>query len=180
MSTKILSKKPVFQAELFTVREIEIEVNKKKFTQHEVVKNPVVTIFALTDKNEVYLISQYRRLLEKTTLEAVAGFIDEGETPIKAAKRELKEEIGVTATDWQEFSVLNMAGSVTRGEAHLFLARGLTIGKPEPEDDEDITPVLVPFEKAVEKVLKGEIDIATTIAGILLIDKLIKEKKHCE
>lgn len=168
----MLSKKPVFKAELFTVREIEIEANKKKLIQHDVIRNTVVTVFALNDKNEIYLISQYRRLLEKTTLEAVAGFIDEGETPLEAAKRELKEEVGLQASNWNELKVVNMAGSVTKGEAHLFLARGLTIGEPEPEDDEDITAVLVPFEKAVEKVLKGEIDIATTIAGILLIDKL--------
>lgn len=169
--------KTVFQAELFTVREIEIEANKKKLIQHEIIRNPVVTVFALTDNNEIYLISQFRRLLEKTTVEAVAGFIDEGETPLEAAKRELKEEVGLTATDWQEFKVLNTAASVTKGEAHLFLARGLKIGIPEPEDDEDITPVVVPFEKAVEKVLKGEIDIATTVAGILLIDKLMKQNK---
>lgn len=176
-SVKVLSKKPVFQAELFTVREIEIEVKNKKLIQHEVLRNPVVTVFALTENNEIYLISQYRRLLERTTLEAVAGFIDEGETPLEAAKRELKEEIGVTASDWKDLRVLNTAASVTKGEAHLFLARGLEIGTPEPEDDEDITPVLVPFEKAVEKVLTGEIDIATTVAGILLIDKLIQQNK---
>lgn len=171
-SIKILSKKPVFKAELFTVREIEIEINKKRFIQHDVMRNPVVTVFALNDNNEIYLISQYRRLLERTTLEAVAGFIDEGETPLVAAKRELKEEVGLQASNWRELKVVNIAGSVTKGEAHLFLARGLIIGKPEPEDDEDITQVLIPFEKAVEKVLKGEIDIATTMAGILLIDKL--------
>lgn len=176
-SIKILSKKPVFQAELFTVRELEIEANNKKLIQHDVVRNPVITVFALNDNNEIYLISQYRRLLEKQTIEAVAGFINAGETPLEAAKRELKEEIGVTATDWREIKVVNMAGSVTKGEAHLFLARGLKVGKPEPEDDEDITTVLIPFEEAVEKVLKGEIDIATTIAGILLIDKLMQQKK---
>lgn len=177
MSVKILSKKPVFKAELFTVRQIEIEANKKKFIQHDVVRNPVVTVFALTDDNQIYLISQYRRLLERISLEAVAGFIDEGETPLEAAKRELKEEVGLTATYWQELSTVNMAGSVTRGTAHLFLARDLKIGNPEPEEDEEITTVLVPFEKAVEKVLNGEIDIATTMAGILLIDKLMQEKK---
>ena len=176
-SVKVLSKKPVFQAELFTVREIELEVNNKKLIQHEVIRNPVVTIFALTGNNEIYLISQFRRLLERKTIEAVAGFIDEGETPLDAAKRELKEEIGITASNWEELKVLNTAASVTKGEAHLFLARGLEIGNPEPEDDEDITPVLVPFEEAVEKVLKGEIDIATTVAGILLIDKLMKQNK---
>lgn len=171
-SIKALSEKSVFQAELFTVKEVEIEANKKKLTQHDVIRNPVVTVFAITDNNEIYLISQYRRLLNKTTLEAVAGFIDEGEEPLEAAKRELKEEIGITAADWKKLNVLNTAASVIKGEAHLFLARGLKIGNPELEDDEDITPVLIPFKEAVEKVLKGEIDIATTIAGILMIDKL--------
>lgn len=174
---KIISKKPIFQAKLFTVLEVEFELKKKKFVQHDVVRNPVVTVFALTDNNEIYLISQYRRLLGRTTLEAVAGFIDEGETPLEAAKRELKEEIGITAGNWKELKVVNTGASVTKGRAYLFLARGLIIGNPQPEDDEEITPVLIPFEKAVEKAINGEIDIATTIAGILLIDKLMQQKK---
>lgn len=174
---KTISEKPVFQAELFTVRKIEIEANKKRFIQHDVIKNPVVAVFAIDNNNEIYLISQYRRILDRTTIEAVAGFIDKGETPLEAAKRELKEEIGLTAISWLELGVINAAGSVVKGQTTLFLARGLTIGIPEPEDDEDITKVLIPFEKAVEKVLNGEIDIAATISGILLIDKLIQQNK---
>lgn len=174
---KILSKKSAFQAELFTVWEVELEINNKRRIRHEVIRNPVVTVFAITNNNEIYLISQYRRLLDKITLEAVAGFIDKGETPLEAAKRELKEEIGLTAQNWQELAVLNTAASVTKGSAHLFLAKGLAIGTPEPEDDEEITPVLIPFEKAVEKVLNGELNISTTVSGILLIDKLMQEKK---
>jgi ADP-ribose pyrophosphatase len=177
MNVKILSRKPVFKASLFTVREIEFEINNKKFIQHDVVRDPVVSVFALTDKNEICLISQYRRLLEKVTLEAVAGFINEGETPIKAAKRELKEETGLEAENWQEIKVVNTAASVTKGQAHLFLARDLKAGVPEPEDDEEITLVKMPFEDAVEKAITGEIDIATTIAGILIIDKLMQRKE---
>lgn len=174
---KIISKKTIFQAKLFTVREIKLEVNKKKISQHDVIRNPVVSVFAMTDNNEIYLISQYRRLLNKTTLEAVAGFIDEGETPLQAAKRELKEEIGITASDWRELKVVNTGASVTKGQSHLFLARGLKIGVPHPEDDEEITAILIPLEKAVEEALGGQIDIATTMAGILMIDKLRQENK---
>lgn len=177
MSIKILSKKPVFQAKLFTVRELELEVNNKRIIQNDVVRNPVVLVFALTEKNEIYLISQYRRLLEKRATEVIAGFIDEGETPLAAAKRELKEEAGLEASEWKEITTLNMAGSVTKGEAHLFLARDLKVGVPQPEEDEDITSIVVPFEKAVEKALNGEINVATTVAGIFIIDKLMREKK---
>src|SRR6185437_7183126 len=110
-----------------------------------------------TDKKEMYLISQYRYTLKSNSLEAVAGFIDEGETPLQAAKRELKEETGMTASSWEEIGKLEIAGSVVRGQTYLFLARDLEIGEAEPEEDEDITLLKMPIKEAVTKVFGGEI-----------------------
>lgn len=171
-----ISSTPVFQAKLFEVDEYHIKLKSGKEVVHHVAKrHPTVTIFALTNTHEIYLLKQYRYMLKTTLLEAVAGFIDEGETPFQAAKRELKEETGIIASSWEEIGKLEMAGSVFQAQSHLFLARDLELGKAEPEEDEEITLVKMPFTDAVAKVYSGEITTSASVAGILMLERLLKK-----
>src|SRR5260221_2059827 len=174
----VISSKPILQAKLFSVEEYKIKLKNKREVIHTVAKRkPTITVFPLTDAHEVYLIHQYRYLLKATILEAVAGFINEGETPMQAAKRELKEETGIRAMSWGEIGRLGLSASVFKGETHIFLARDLELGIPEPEEDEDIELVKLPLEKAVEKIFTGEIAIASSVAGLLMVEKLLKKRK---
>lgn len=170
-----ISSKPVYNAKLFDVQEYHIKLKSGREVVHNVVeRKPTVHVLPVTDKKEIYLISQYRYMLKETVLEAVAGFIDEGESPLQAAKRELHEETGIQATSWEEIGKFEMSGSVVRGQTYMFLARDLELKTPEPEEDEEITLVKMPLKEAVEKVFRGEITISATVAGILLVEKLIK------
>lgn len=174
---KILSKKKVLQAKLFDVEELKIDSNSKIKIHHIAKRNPTVSVLPLTSKGEIYLISQYRYMLNKTTLEVMAGFIEKNETPIKAAKRELLEETGIKAKYWKKLIKLEMAGSVFKSNSHLFLARGLVNGLPEPDEDENIKLVKISLEKAVRKVLSGEINHSSSVIGILFLDKIRREGK---
>lgn len=175
---KIVSQKSVFKAELFDVKEVEIEnsVGKRKI-HHEVERASVVSIFPLTDKFDIYLISQYRQMLKKTVLEAVAGYIKNNESTIAAAKRELKEEAGIEAEQLEEIARVQVAGSVFKGTVNLFLAKGLGIGDNNLDEDEEIELVKMPLSVAVEKVMSGEINHSASMIGILMLDKLRKEKR---
>lgn len=175
---KIISQKRVFKTKLFDVKEVVFK-NKKgeKKIHHIAQRDIVVTIFPLTDQYEIYLISQYRYMLDKTVLEAVSGYVDKKETTITAAKRELKEEAGITAHQLEEIARIEMAGSVFRSRGHLFLAKGLELGEANLDEDEEITIVKIPLDQAVEKVMIGEIAHASSVIGILMLDKLRKEKK---
>ncbi|HSW88026.1 MAG TPA: NUDIX hydrolase [Candidatus Saccharimonadales bacterium] len=175
---KILSAKPVYHANLFDVIEKEIELrNGKKLTHYNVERHPTVSIFPITEKYEIYLIKEYRYLLGKTVLEAPAGFINPQENTLVAAKRELKEETGITAVQWEKLTSIEIASSVIRAQAHLFLAKELEIGKADPEEDEIIEVIKMPLDEAVNKVMTGEISSGSTIAGIMMLDKLKREKK---
>jgi ADP-ribose pyrophosphatase len=175
---KVISQKPVFKAELFDVKEIVFEdhVGKKK-VHHEAERAPVVSVFPLTSKYEIYLVSQYRQMLKKTALEAVAGYVKKDETAISAARRELKEETGIEAEQLEEMARVQLAGSVFKSKVSLFLAKGLIVGKNNLDDFEEISLVKMPLAQAVEKVMMGEINHAASMIGILMLDKLRAQKR---
>lgn len=177
-NVKILSQKTILKTDSFDVKQTELELsNGKKLLRQDVYVRPSVFIFPLTDNNEIYLIHEYRYLMQKTVLSAVAGFIKQGETSLQAAKRELEEETGLTASHWEQLLKVESANSVTKASSFLFLATELQEGNQQPEYDEEIQLVKASLTEAIQKVMSGEIVETKSIIGIFLLDKLKKEKK---
>lgn len=175
---KVISQKSVFKARFFEVKEQEVLLpNNKKHIYTTVERLPTVNVFPLTKSYELHLISQYRVMFGKRILEAVAGHVEENETALVAAKRELKEEVGMSASNWEEISRIETAASVIKATSHLFLAWDLELSKPDPNAGEDIVLVKLPLKEAVAKVMNGEINNAATMIGLLMLDKLRKERK---
>lgn len=174
---KIISEKTILKTPLFDVKKIELVLHTgSKRTHYVAERMPVVSVFPITDDYQIYLISQYRYLLKKVIFEAVAGYIEKNESPLAAAKRELKEETGITAIQWEELARVETSASGFRTKVHIFLAKGLELGKPEPTEDEEIILHKMPLNEAVEMIESGKIDHVTTMAGILLLDKLRRNK----
>lgn len=175
---KITSEKIVYKARFFEVKEQKLlSSTNKKQTYAIVERLPTVSIFPLTDKYELYLISQYRHMFKKRVLEAVGGHIERSETSLAAAKRELKEEAGISASQWEEIARIQKSGSVVKETSHIFLARDLEQGKASPDEGEDIVLVKLFLDEAVAKVTSGEINHAATMIGIFILDSLKREKK---
>lgn len=175
---KIVSQKTILKAKLFNVEQIDFETKTgQKKTHYQAQRVPVVSVFPLTDSYEIYLISEYRYMLKKTVIQALAGHVERKESVIVAAKRELKEEAGITAMQLEEIARIEMSGSVFRSKVHLFLAKGLEIGDNKLDEDEEISLIKMPLDEAVQKVMTGEINHSTSMIGILLLDKLRREKK---
>lgn len=177
--TKIISEKTIFKAEkAFEVKEETLLLpNKEKKIQYVAHRVPCVAVFPLTKNYELYLISQYRYLFNKTIIESVSGRMDNGETSLLAAKRELKEEAGIIANQWEELSRVELASSFFQAKMYLFLAKDLEIGKQQLEDDETIEVIKLSLDEAVKKVYSGEINNSTTMIGIMILDQLRREKK---
>jgi len=175
---KIVSQKSILKTDLFDVKKIDFETKTGKKKVHYIAERiPIVSVFPLTDSYEIYLVSEYRYMLKKTVLQAVAGHVNKKESTIEAAKRELKEEAGITSHQLEEIARVEMSGSVFKNKTHLFLAKGLEIGDNNMEDDEEISLLKMPLSEAVEKVMNGEINHSTSMLGILILDKLRMQRK---
>ena len=92
--------------------------------------------------------------------------------PLESAKRELKEETGLTADDWQILMKLHTSNSVTDEQGLVYIARDLTPGETQFEETEELLIKKVSLDEAVERVLSGEITDAISVAALLKLHKL--------
>jgi ADP-ribose pyrophosphatase len=118
----------------------------------------------------ILLEKQYRHAAGRFLWELPAGRVDEGENELEAAKRELLEETGYSARRWRRILRFWASPGFVAETMSVYLASGLRPGAAQPEDDEVIEIELVPLKKAVAMVLKGTIQDAKTIAGVLWLD----------
>lgn len=126
-----------------------------------------VAILPVDHEGMVYLTKQFRYALQKESIEVVSGGIDQGEAPIEAAVRELKEEAGIESADLKEIGIIDLETSIIKGPVSLFLAYGLKIGRNKPEGSETIKILKLPFKEALKKVMTGEITHGPSCTVIL-------------
>jgi len=135
-----------------------------------------IGIVALTDDLRVYLVGQYRYPLGVYSWEIPEGGGRAGETVEEGARRELREETGLTAARWTPLGTCATSNCFTDEVAHFFLAEGLTEGEATPDITEDLAVRVVPFVEAYEMVRRGDIQDAMSIVAIYRVHDLVRER----
>jgi ADP-ribose pyrophosphatase len=135
-----------------------------------VVHGPSVAIVPVGLDGRVTLVRQQRPPAHGTLLELPAGGVEEGERPIETARRELREETGLHGGEWVEVATFFTTPGFCDEKMHLFIARELEEGEPEPEGSEEIELVRVAIGDIPS--LLEEIEDAKTLAGLLLLLRL--------
>ena len=119
------------------------------------------------DEPQILLLRQFRYAAGGYLYEIPAGRLDEGETPIGCAARELKEETGCTAETLMPLTTILTTPGFTDEVIHLFMATGLTYGEPNREADEFVDLVHMRLSEALQFVRTGEITDGKTALALL-------------
>jgi ADP-ribose pyrophosphatase len=125
------------------------------------------TVLPIGDDGQVSLVREFKYGVGRPSLELVSGGIDTGETPLDAAKRELREEAGLLASEWIDMGFIDPFTSFLHSPNYLFIARGLSQTTCQPDDGEYLEVVCMPFEKAHEMALGGEITHGASVVLLL-------------
>jgi ADP-ribose diphosphatase len=128
-----------------------------------------VAIVAVTDGDEVILVRSYKHGTRTVSLAVPAGYLESGEEPIAAAKRELQEETGYASGDWVSLGRYVVDGNYGVGAAHIFLARGARrVAEPASGDLEEMEVVVGPLEDVTEYLRRGEVVQLASAAALAL------------
>jgi 8-oxo-dGTP pyrophosphatase MutT (NUDIX family) len=134
--------------------------------EHLLIVTPQSCAVVVQDGDDLLFTRQPRFAAREAVIEIVKGGCGAGERSLDSAKRELREELGVTARTWSNLGVLREIPSIVDPPVLLFLARDLEFGVPEPAAEESIALVRYKIQTALHAAVGGEIDDAVTVAAL--------------
>ena len=139
-------------------------------------KNLAIGILPLDEELNIYLVGQYRFVLNDYSWEIPEGGGPLADDPLEAAKRELLEETGLKAKKWTEIQRMHLSNSVSDELSIIYLAQQLEQFEAEPEDTEQLIIKKLPFEEVYRMVCTGAITDSITVAAVLKVKLLLMEK----
>jgi ADP-ribose pyrophosphatase len=178
---RILSSRTVYRGPVFWVTTDHVEepggVRARRDLIHHSGSIVVLAVDDSTPVPRILLERQYRHAATDYLWELPAGRIDPGEHELHAAKRELLEETGYTASHWRRILKFFASPGFVAETMAVYLATSLRRGKAQPEDDEVIYKRLVSLPAAVRMVIGGTIQDAKTISSVLWLDHVSRTTK---
>lgn len=135
-------------------------------------KNLAIGILPIDEDWNTWIVGQFRFPLNQYSWEIPEGGGKIGIDPLISAQRELKEETGIVAKNWEELLRIHTSNSVSDELGIIYLAKTLSFYDAEPDEDEDLTIRKVPFDEVVEMVLQGAITDSLSVAAVLKVKVL--------
>lgn len=175
LNEETLSSERIFEGKVVKLRRDKVRLENGDTSYREVIEhNGGVCVLPLTDEGEIIFVRQFRYPFREVLLEIPAGKREGNEEPIKCGIRELKEEVGATAEKITYLGYLYPTVAYDTEVIHMFMAEGLDFGEQNLDPDEFIDVVKIPFDKAVEMVMNGEIPDSKTQLAILKANMMRK------
>jgi ADP-ribose pyrophosphatase len=172
MGEEILHSEYLYRGKILNLKVNQVRLANKNVVIREIVEHRgAAVIVAVDDQQRILMVRQYRSAAGKELLEIPAGTLKSGEDPALCATRELKEETGYHAMQWEPLGYFYSSPGFSTEQMHLYLARELTQAGATPEEDEEITVEWVPLAQAISMIESGEIVDAKTIIGIYSVSR---------
>lgn len=167
---KVYKKNKVYAGKAVDFCNDEIILPDGKKATREYIDHPgAVAIVPFVNKTDIILVRQYRYPVDKITYEIPAGKLDKKESLLKCAKRELKEETGYSAKTIKKLISFWPSSAFSNEELVIYAAKDLVCGKVNPDEDEFIENLIIPFKKALQMIKQGKIKDSKTVIALLYI-----------
>jgi ADP-ribose pyrophosphatase len=164
---KVISSEKVYSGRVFDVMLDKIRDGDVEYERDVITHNGSAVIVPVFANKTVALVKQYRRPTQKYLYEIPAGSLDKNENPEAGARRELEEEIGVTAGKVEKLTEFYVSPGFLSEKMFVFLATDLTETAQNLEADEILEIEKFTFEQVFEMIRKNEIEDAKTIVGLI-------------
>ena len=163
---KLISSVQKYKNDLFSVTEDHaVDPSGFEIRRGIVQHKGSAVMMAVDDRKRILLVRQYRLPARAYLWELPAGRLDEGETPLQAAKRELVEETGYRARKWKKLVTFYPSPGYVAEKMTIFVATGLTAGQATPMEDERIETRWFTGKEIETAIKSGKIQDAKTMIG---------------
>lgn len=171
-----LSRNEIYRGRIIDLHVDTVRLPNGHESTREVADHPGgVAVIALDESDNVLTVKQYRYVFSRVLEEIPAGKLEPGEDPCAAALRELKEETGAIPARFTPLGRLLVSPGCYSEVLHLYLAEGLSFGAQSPDEDEFLEVYRTPFREMLARVMRGEIEDAKTVCGVLKVHALRTE-----
>ena len=179
LQEEMLSSQDIFKGKILDVKMDTVRLPNGKTATRELIRHiGAVCIVTVTEDDEVIVEHQYRYPFDEVVVEIPAGKLDsKDEDPADAAERELMEETGVTAGDMTYMGKFYPTCGYSDEVIHMYLAKNLSFGDRNLDDDEFLDVRAVPIESLVEDIMAGKIPDGKTQAAVMRAYYMIKDRK---
>lgn len=169
MEHSLTGSEPVFDGRAFKVRIDSVRAPDGKVRRIEIVDHPgAVTLVPVDADGRLYFVRQYRHSTLEMLLELPAGTLGAGEDPADCARRECREEIGLAPASLDWLGGFFLAPGYSTEYLHVFLATGLSPSPLPADEDEDLRVERLTPEQVDERIRRGELHDAKTLAALYL------------
>jgi ADP-ribose pyrophosphatase len=175
---RVLTSEMLYQGRVFGVRQDQVvEPGGVEVTRDIVTHNGSVVVLPVFSDGGILLIRQYRHSVRQFLWELVAGRVEAGESPGRAARRELAEETGYRARRYRKLmDVFPTPGFVSENMV-VYLAEGLTTGPARPEADEKIEARRFSVRELESMMRSGKLRDAKSIAAVLYYGRFVRRRR---
>jgi len=175
MSIIELDRVKQYHGHVFDIAKVHVRLTDGRERTYDLVEHgDSITILPVDTNGNIYFVTQHRVGSGSTLLELPAGVLDPGESPLTGAKREMREEIGMAASEMIALGGFYLAPGYTDEYMTIFLAKGLYEAPLDPDEDEFLKVISMPVAEAYRKAMSGEIQDGKSLAALLLAQPYLK------
>lgn len=176
LTEKTLTSESIFEGKVIHVKHDKVELENGETAMREIVEHPGgVCVAALTDKEELLFVRQFRYPYKEITLELPAGKLEKGQNPLENGKRELLEETGAVGREYITLGKVYPSPGYCGEIIHLYFCKIDHYEHQQLDEDEFLNAERIPLQKAVELVMNNEIPDAKTQIAVLKTAALLQK-----